>query len=52
MPQMAPMSWMILFFTFSLTFTVFMNLNYYSLIYNNLELKKKIKNIKSYNWKW
>nr|YP_010702840.1 ATP synthase F0 subunit 8 [Agrilus adelphinus]WCO09267.1 ATP synthase F0 subunit 8 [Agrilus adelphinus] len=52
MPQMAPMSWLTLFTIFSITFTIFSVLNYYSLIYQPLIKKEQEKLIKKINWKW
>nr|ALO77386.1 ATP synthase F0 subunit 8 [Agrilus sp. AGR01] len=52
MPQMAPMSWLILFFIFSVTFIFFIVLNYFLMIYHpKLEKSKKIKQ-QLINWKW
>nr|YP_009176412.1 ATP synthase F0 subunit 8 [Cryptolestes ferrugineus]YP_009176425.1 ATP synthase F0 subunit 8 [Cryptolestes pusillus]ALI86990.1 ATP synthase F0 subunit 8 [Cryptolestes ferrugineus]ALI87006.1 ATP synthase F0 subunit 8 [Cryptolestes pusillus] len=51
MPQMAPLSWLTLFFYFTLIFILFNIMNYYSFMYQVkkervLSMKKKI------NWKW
>nr|WKU84199.1 ATP synthase F0 subunit 8 [Talahua fervida] len=53
MPQMAPISWLILFMLFSTIFILFNTMNYF--IYSPLLIKSK--NIKknsmnSMNWKW
>nr|QWW91993.1 ATP synthase F0 subunit 8 [Abscondita cerata] len=50
MPQMAPLSWLNLFFFFCLIFFLFNTMNYFSLMYKSKNMKnKKIKNIL---WKW
>nr|ALO77303.1 ATP synthase F0 subunit 8 [Byrrhinus sp. BYR01] len=51
MPHMAPMNWVTLFITFSLTFIVFNSMNYFTLSYQ--PKFKKIKEAKiKLNWKW
>nr|YP_010545648.1 ATP synthase F0 subunit 8 [Chrysops dissectus]UYG48431.1 ATP synthase F0 subunit 8 [Chrysops dissectus] len=53
MPQMAPISWLLLFIVFSLAFMMFNIMNYYSFLpptpksgeTNNLTTS-------SFNWKW
>nr|YP_009732539.1 ATP synthase F0 subunit 8 [Trachys auricollis]QHS71062.1 ATP synthase F0 subunit 8 [Trachys auricollis] len=52
MPQMAPLSWLLLFSIFSLTFIIFVMINYYSIIYTTPKnsLKGKVSN--KINWKW
>nr|YP_010698192.1 ATP synthase F0 subunit 8 [Aphrophora memorabilis]WCH58178.1 ATP synthase F0 subunit 8 [Aphrophora memorabilis] len=51
MPQMAPMSWTLLFLMFILSYLMF-NMNIY-FIQNFENMKKKNNNItKQMNWKW
>nr|YP_010596320.1 ATP synthase F0 subunit 8 [Sthenias yunnanus]WAJ61222.1 ATP synthase subunit 8 [Sthenias yunnanus] len=51
MPQMAPLSWLILFLFFIMIFMIFNIKNFY--MFNYLP-KSSIsnKNIVTYNWKW
>nr|AXS65140.1 ATP synthase F0 subunit 8 [Cucujoidea sp. 21 KM-2017] len=51
MPQMSPLSWLLLFMIFSFTFLMFNIINYYSFLYN---IKKSSKSKKKtlINWKW
>nr|UFR82854.1 ATP synthase F0 subunit 8 [Goliathus goliatus]UFR82893.1 ATP synthase F0 subunit 8 [Mecynorhina torquata ugandensis] len=51
MPQMAPLSWLILFFIFCLTFILFNILNYYCFIYP-VKFNPIKKTTKKINWKW
>nr|ASL05709.1 ATP synthase F0 subunit 8 [Monochamus sartor urussovii]UZT27195.1 ATP synthase F0 subunit 8 [Monochamus sartor urussovii]WDE75824.1 ATP synthase F0 subunit 8 [Monochamus sartor urussovii] len=51
MPQMAPLSWLILFLFFILTYLIFNIMNFYSFNYM-IKSTKKIKSSLSYNWKW
>nr|AYN50389.1 ATP synthase F0 subunit 8 [Laparocerus freyi] len=51
MPQMAPLSWLSLYFTFILVFIIFIVTNYYSFLYQPLK-KSKISKKTSINWKW
>nr|QXG19017.1 ATP synthase F0 subunit 8 [Chymomyza costata] len=53
MPQMAPLSWLLLFIIFSFAFIMFCLLNYYSYM-PSLPKSKSLKNINlnSMNWKW
>nr|YP_009690001.1 ATP synthase F0 subunit 8 [Drosophila mercatorum]QEG54026.1 ATP synthase F0 subunit 8 [Drosophila mercatorum]UKE79680.1 ATP synthase F0 subunit 8 [Drosophila mercatorum]UKE79693.1 ATP synthase F0 subunit 8 [Drosophila mercatorum]UKE79706.1 ATP synthase F0 subunit 8 [Drosophila mercatorum]UKE79719.1 ATP synthase F0 subunit 8 [Drosophila mercatorum] len=53
MPQMAPISWLLLFFIFTITFIIFCSLNYYSYMPSSPKLNE-LNNIKlnSMNWKW
>nr|AML25881.1 ATP synthase F0 subunit 8 [Staphylinidae sp. BMNH 1274178] len=51
MPQMAPMSWLLLFFMFIIAFIMFNILNYYSFLYPPKTAKTKKKSI-FINWKW
>nr|ACC94692.1 ATPase 8 [Amiota leucostoma] len=53
MPQMAPISWLILFIIFSISFMLFSILTYYSYMPSSpksFNLKKI--NLNSMNWKW
>nr|WKU84123.1 ATP synthase F0 subunit 8 [Salpingogaster sp. ECU13] len=53
MPQMSPISWLVLFFFFSMIFIMFNVMNYF--IYFPLITKSKNfknKNNLSMNWKW
>nr|AMP43810.1 ATP synthase F0 subunit 8 [Suragina sp. KW-2016] len=53
MPQMAPISWLLLFIIFSITFVLFNMTNYFFFILNPKKsemLEKKKSN--SLNWKW
>nr|YP_010951005.1 ATP synthase F0 subunit 8 [Thienemanniella xena]WML69346.1 ATP synthase F0 subunit 8 [Thienemanniella xena] len=60
MPQMAPISWLILFFLFTFTFFLFNIMNYFNKLFMNLNktLKSNNDNKKNYsinnysNWKW
>nr|WRO44900.1 ATP synthase F0 subunit 8 [Themus sp. 'cayipennis'] len=52
MPQMAPLSWLNLFFFFITVFLIFNSMNYF--FFNKPSLtsnKKSIKKMKT-NWKW
>nr|YP_009689646.1 ATP synthase F0 subunit 8 [Psorophora saeva]QEE94375.1 ATP synthase F0 subunit 8 [Psorophora saeva] len=53
MPQMAPISWLTLFFIFSITLVIFNIKNYYCFFYNSNKLSQNL-NIKQHkmNWKW
>nr|YP_010936418.1 ATP synthase F0 subunit 8 [Curculio bimaculatus]WKW54871.1 ATP synthase F0 subunit 8 [Curculio bimaculatus] len=52
MPQMAPMSWLTLYFLFSFIFLIMNIMNYYSFLYIP-KLKLELKVNKNYtNWKW
>nr|QCP68875.1 ATP synthase F0 subunit 8 [Cryptolestes ferrugineus] len=51
MPQMAPLSWLTLFFYFTMIFILFNIMNYYNFTYQvKKESFKKMK--KTINWKW
>nr|ASM82595.1 ATP synthase F0 subunit 8 [Agnetina aequalis] len=53
MPQMAPISWLLLFIVFSATLLIFNFMNYFSFLPNSpspLQEKKLSQN--SMNWKW
>nr|AUJ22870.1 ATP synthase F0 subunit 8 [Apocephalus antennatus] len=53
MPQMAPISWLILFIIFSTTFILFNIMNYFMSLNTSPEsLKQKSNSFKSMNWKW
>nr|QRZ60665.1 ATP synthase F0 subunit 8 [Prosthiochaeta sp. CAU WL-2019511] len=53
MPQMAPISWLILFITFSLTFMLFNVMNYYAFIPPSPKSSiTQTKVYKTLNWKW
>nr|QDA21662.1 ATP synthase F0 subunit 8 [Trigomphus carus] len=53
MPQMAPMSWLMLFMFFTIMMIMFNMINYYSftpkITSENIDKKHKIE---SKNWKW
>nr|UYG48405.1 ATP synthase F0 subunit 8 [Chrysops sp.] len=53
MPQMAPISWLLLFIVFSLTFMMFNIMNYYSFLPPTPK-SNEINNltISPFNWKW
>nr|YP_010397347.1 ATP synthase F0 subunit 8 [Glycyphana fulvistemma]UQJ77454.1 ATP synthase F0 subunit 8 [Glycyphana fulvistemma] len=51
MPQMAPLSWLILFMIFCLTFILFNVLNYYCFLYTPKTSMPKKTTFKI-NWKW
>nr|YP_009674545.1 ATP synthase F0 subunit 8 [Glenea cantor]QDC34922.1 ATP synthase F0 subunit 8 [Glenea cantor] len=51
MPQMAPLSWLTLFFFFISIFFLFNIMNFYMFNYSPKELKKEKKST-SFNWKW
>nr|QJD07236.1 ATP synthase F0 subunit 8 [Choroterpides apiculata (nomen nudum)] len=53
MPQMAPLSWIILYFLFSFTLIIFSSLNFFNYKTNPLNSSsQKIFNTNSLNWKW
>nr|YP_010999478.1 ATP synthase F0 subunit 8 [Hetaerina titia]WPM98320.1 ATP synthase F0 subunit 8 [Hetaerina titia] len=52
MPQMAPMSWMMLFVMFSTTLLVMNTVNYYLYYPQMPKFQEKKKQIKTLNWKW
>uniref|UniRef100_A0AAU7YTI8 ATP synthase complex subunit 8 n=1 Tax=Rhaphidophora duxiu TaxID=3229864 RepID=A0AAU7YTI8_9ORTH len=52
MPQMAPISWLILFTIFSLTLMMFCISNYFIITPNTPESKEKSIMSHSLNWKW
>nr|ACC94763.1 ATPase 8 [Drosophila macroptera] len=53
MPQMAPISWLFLFFFFTITFILFCTINYYSYMPSSPKSNElKNLNLNSMNWKW
>nr|ACC94706.1 ATPase 8 [Drosophila calloptera group sp. PMO-2008] len=53
MPQMAPISWLFLFFFFTGTFILFWVINYYSYMPSSPKSNGlKNLNLNSMNWKW
>nr|WAX39314.1 ATP synthase F0 subunit 8 [Homalosilpha sp. 1 ZQW-2020]WAX39327.1 ATP synthase F0 subunit 8 [Homalosilpha sp. 1 ZQW-2020] len=52
MPQMMPLSWLMLFIFFLTMFMLFNFINYFSHIPIKLLTEKKMINIKIMNWKW
>nr|YP_010363606.1 ATP synthase F0 subunit 8 [Trichogomphus mongol]UNZ12720.1 ATP synthase F0 subunit 8 [Trichogomphus mongol] len=51
MPQMAPLSWLMLFFMFVIIFFLFNIMNYFTFQYPT-SFKTKKSTIKKINWKW
>nr|YP_010010058.1 ATP synthase F0 subunit 8 [Sipalinus gigas]QNS38616.1 ATP synthase F0 subunit 8 [Sipalinus gigas] len=51
MPQMAPLSWLILYFFFILIFFMFNAVNYFTFLYKPNKPAPSPKKIKL-NWKW
>uniref|UniRef100_A0AAU7YTX6 ATP synthase complex subunit 8 n=1 Tax=Conchapelopia togamaculosa TaxID=3154050 RepID=A0AAU7YTX6_9DIPT len=54
MPQMAPISWLILFIVFTITLILFNIFNYYSMLPKTPESLQQNNNFtsNSLNWKW
>nr|UQJ73489.1 ATP synthase F0 subunit 8 [Diamesa sp. 11XL] len=54
MPQMAPISWLVLFLVFSLTLILFNVLNYYCVLPKTLNASEKKNSFltAALNWKW
>nr|YP_054486.1 ATP synthase F0 subunit 8 [Periplaneta fuliginosa]BAD32632.1 ATPase subunit 8 [Periplaneta fuliginosa] len=52
MPQMMPLSWLMLFMFFSIMFMMFNFMNYFSYIPMKMLMEKKMINIKIMSWKW
>nr|YP_009166082.1 ATP synthase F0 subunit 8 [Drosophila albomicans]ACC94738.1 ATPase 8 [Drosophila kohkoa]ACC94741.1 ATPase 8 [Drosophila nasuta]ACC94744.1 ATPase 8 [Drosophila neohypocausta]ACC94750.1 ATPase 8 [Drosophila pulaua]ACC94760.1 ATPase 8 [Drosophila sulfurigaster sulfurigaster]QXG19433.1 ATP synthase F0 subunit 8 [Drosophila neonasuta] len=53
MPQMAPISWLLLFFFFTFSFLLFCSINYYSYMPSSPSSNElKNLNLNSMNWKW
>nr|QNG56356.1 ATP synthase F0 subunit 8 [Phalacridae gen. sp. MJ-2020] len=51
MPQMAPLSWLLMFIIFSMIFIMFNIMNYYIFLYPTKE-KKLNKKMINLIWKW
>nr|UFR82984.1 ATP synthase F0 subunit 8 [Xylotrupes beckeri intermedius] len=51
MPQMAPLSWLMLFFLFVTIFFLFNIMNYFTFQYP-VSFKTKKSTMKKINWKW
>nr|UTE83880.1 ATP synthase F0 subunit 8 [Trichogomphus mongol] len=51
MPQMAPLSWLLLYIMFIIIFLLFSVLNYFSFLYPVKQVPKK-KSMRKINWKW
>nr|YP_009971737.1 ATP synthase F0 subunit 8 [Platisus moerosus]QNG56447.1 ATP synthase F0 subunit 8 [Platisus moerosus] len=51
MPQMSPLSWLMLFFFFSIIFIMYNIFNYFSFIYP-IKISKTFKSKIQINWKW
>nr|QJQ25922.1 ATP synthase F0 subunit 8 [Niphades castanea] len=51
MPQMAPLSWLSLYFYFIILFMFILILNYYMFLYTP-NFKKNKTSYSSINWKW
>nr|URX53619.1 ATP synthase F0 subunit 8 [Postelectrotermes sp. 1 AB-2022a]URX53671.1 ATP synthase F0 subunit 8 [Postelectrotermes sp. 1 AB-2022a]URX53736.1 ATP synthase F0 subunit 8 [Postelectrotermes sp. 1 AB-2022a] len=52
MPQMMPLSWLMLFIMFSTTLILFAAVNYYTNIPKTKITQKKSTTMKTMNWKW
>nr|YP_010701668.1 ATP synthase F0 subunit 8 [Scaeva affinis]WCJ53229.1 ATP synthase F0 subunit 8 [Scaeva affinis] len=53
MPQMAPISWLLLFILFSIIFILFNMMNYFLYLPLTSKSKNLLKiNTNSMNWKW
>nr|QHH25538.1 ATP synthase F0 subunit 8 [Trypetoptera punctulata] len=53
MPQMAPISWLILFLVFSTVFLLFNILNYFAVVYTPQPLSSfSSKTTPTLTWKW
>nr|YP_010946950.1 ATP synthase F0 subunit 8 [Sigmella ectobioides]WGO57707.1 ATP synthase F0 subunit 8 [Sigmella ectobioides] len=52
MPQMMPLSWLLLYFFFISLLMLFTLMNYYSHIPNPLKSTTKMINTNPMNWKW
>nr|URX54022.1 ATP synthase F0 subunit 8 [Neotermes cubanus] len=52
MPQMMPMSWLIMFIMFSTTLILFATANYYTKSFSTKTTKKEEMSTKILNWKW
>nr|YP_009708247.1 ATP synthase F0 subunit 8 [Figulus binodulus]QEV84368.1 ATP synthase F0 subunit 8 [Figulus binodulus] len=51
MPQMAPMNWTLLMFTFVLTFLIISSINYFNTKYSPIYTKPSKKHFMM-SWKW
>nr|YP_009711668.1 ATP synthase F0 subunit 8 [Dasypogon diadema]AYW52657.1 ATP synthase F0 subunit 8 [Dasypogon diadema] len=53
MPQMAPISWLVLFLMFILTLIMFSMMNYYTMLPNSPKISTKSGMMTpNMNWKW
>nr|YP_009630383.1 ATP synthase F0 subunit 8 [Neuroperla schedingi]QBP33899.1 ATP synthase F0 subunit 8 [Neuroperla schedingi] len=52
MPQMAPISWLFLFITFSIILITFNAMNYFSFLPKSPEMTQKSIKQNPMNWKW
>nr|UOU85256.1 ATP synthase F0 subunit 8 [Tachydromia umbrarum] len=53
MPQMSPLSWLILYILFTMIFIMMCMINYFSYLPNNPQYTHSSKNYSlSMNWKW
>uniref|UniRef100_A0AAU7B9T5 ATP synthase complex subunit 8 n=1 Tax=Isoplectron armatum TaxID=3073468 RepID=A0AAU7B9T5_9ORTH len=52
MPQMAPISWLLMFILFSITLLTFCSSNYFLFNISPSKSFKKEINTNSFNWKW
>nr|YP_010946300.1 ATP synthase F0 subunit 8 [Allacta bimaculata]WGO57018.1 ATP synthase F0 subunit 8 [Allacta bimaculata] len=52
MPQMMPISWLMLFMFFSMNFMMINMINYYIYMPKKNFKKHKYNNLHSLNWKW
>nr|YP_010620931.1 ATP synthase F0 subunit 8 [Bundoksia longissima]WAX39262.1 ATP synthase F0 subunit 8 [Bundoksia longissima] len=52
MPQMMPLSWLMLYIFFSIMFMLFNFINYFSYIPMMVSMKNKMINKKITTWKW
>nr|QAT19773.1 ATP synthase F0 subunit 8 [Eucryptorrhynchus scrobiculatus]QGA70742.1 ATP synthase F0 subunit 8 [Eucryptorrhynchus scrobiculatus]QGA70746.1 ATP synthase F0 subunit 8 [Eucryptorrhynchus scrobiculatus]QGA70747.1 ATP synthase F0 subunit 8 [Eucryptorrhynchus scrobiculatus]QGA70748.1 ATP synthase F0 subunit 8 [Eucryptorrhynchus scrobiculatus] len=52
MPQMAPMSWLIMYMLFTFMFILLIIFNYFTFLYLPNKKNYTILNKKKMNWKW
>nr|ADN64245.1 ATP synthase F0 subunit 8 [Parajapyx emeryanus] len=52
MPQMSPLSWLILFSIFTLSYLGFLSMNYFSTFYSSKTSLQNNINSSSHFWKW
>nr|YP_008757585.1 ATP synthase F0 subunit 8 [Parajapyx emeryanus]AEV44850.1 ATP synthase F0 subunit 8 [Parajapyx emeryanus] len=52
MPQMSPLSWLILFMVFTLSYLGFLTMNYFSTFYSSKTPSQININSTSHSWKW